>query len=454
MDNKYKNNLNTGETQSSKKIVTAVVYLIGTKEEFFQYYSEERELLYRLSNDKDATIIRLANSLRTKLMLNFNVTERELTQEITNLNRMGLYKDDVEGLKNLGIDIIRINYTVNKYLADLNFLISNNISKVSKWFPEWVNWEYIKSLFVITKGQNVDVIKKESCKFQYNRSAYPFTQYINWLPKIEGNILYNDKKFLEIIYSQHKDSFTDLAKITEASTITENNIYDFIDKNTEGKIEVVIDCENADALKVVSFLQSLNESEKDGLSKISLYDDSNTTSAWNFIKKAIGNNIPVEHKVVERVKDNKSLVDMKMGTEIAISHYRDNTKAFILISSDSDYWGVISSLPTANFLVMLEQSKCSEKTKQILMEHDIPYCLIDNFGIGNLKDFKDMILKDKLLENIVSQCSFNLKEIISKAYEELRIESDNTEKDRYFERYKNNIKFFIDNSGNSKFTIS
>ena len=87
------------ETQS-KRVVTAIIYLIGTDEDYFQYYSEEKDLLYKLSNDKSASIIRYANRIRSNLMLKFTETEKELVNNLINLKSIDLYKSDLEQLSN------------------------------------------------------------------------------------------------------------------------------------------------------------------------------------------------------------------------------------------------------------------------------------------------------------------------------------------------------------------
>lgn len=38
--------------------------------------------------------------------------------------------------------------------------------------------------------------------------------------------------------------------------------------------------------------------------------------------------------------------------------YKNDVDSFVIVSSDSDYWGLISSLPDAHFLVMIEREKC------------------------------------------------------------------------------------------------
>ena len=56
---------------------------------------------------------------------------------------------------------------------------------------------------------------------------------------------------------------------------------------------------------------------------------------------------PVEHMMIERVKQNKSLVDVMLISRTCQEHYKNNVDSFILVSSDSDYWGLISSLQDA-----------------------------------------------------------------------------------------------------------
>ena len=437
------------ETQS-KRVVTAIIYLIGTDEDYFQYYSEEKDLLYKLSNDKSASIIRYANRIRSNLMLKFTETEKELVNNLINLKSMDLYKSDLEQLSKLGIEIVKSNYRTNQYIADINFLISNNIEKVKGFFPEWIKWEYIKELFVMAQGQNNNTIKNQSCKFQLYKARYPFTKYINWVPVLAGNILYNDRKFINIIYKQHNDIFTNESYLKKISKEMEQNIYDFI-INSETKVEIVVDCENANVFKVISFLQTLDEEERAKIHRIALYNDINTINAWETLNEVI-KDVPVENILVERISKNKSLVDVRMTAEIVATHYKDKINAYILISSDSDFWGVMSALQDTSFFVMIEKSKFSDKTKANLEENGVLYCDIDDFGTGNLKFFKNLLIHNEIEKKLKSM-EFNLNEYIDQILKDLYIEADDEEKDRYFQRFRKMIKLHIDNKGDIKFII-
>ena len=61
-----------------------------------------------------------------------------------------------------------------------------------------------------------------------------------------------------------------------------------------------------------------------------------------------------------------------MGMGISEAYYDKKITSFILLSSDSDFWGVISSLPNANFLVMVEREKCGIDIQNAL-ENDGTY---------------------------------------------------------------------------------
>lgn len=62
--------------------------------------------------------------------------------------------------------------------------------------------------------------------------------------------------------------------------------------------------------------------------------------------------------------------------------------SFVIVSSDSDYWGLISSLPDAHFLVMIEREKCGPDMKEALADSGIFYCYLDDFYSGNSEDIK------------------------------------------------------------------
>ena len=448
METQYDNSI---YYQSFEKSVSLMVsFLIGTKMEVLvDNNKKQKDLIDKLTANPDAVVIRALCNIRTNLMLHYTNTERNIVFNLQNLDRQEIYKDDIRTLSNYNINIIKANYKVNRYIADINSLIAQKIGDVKDLFPEWVKWEYIKSLFVMQRGQSEDVIKAEAKKFLTSRQFYPFTRYIYWRPVEEGNILLNDEKFLKILYRQFKDEFQDISKVKDASESVKTNIYDFINNNESTVI--VVDCENSDAYKLASVLKQLDRTEIEHIKKIMLYDDVHTTRAWAFLNKMT--NIPVEHILVDRIKENKSLVDMKMCAGVSASYYRDNITSFILCSSDSDFWGLISSLPDANFLVMIENSKCGSDIKNALIANGTYYCSIDDFCTGNIKNFKMAVLHSELESRVKDLVEVDTNQLLDDIFTTLRLEISDAEKQNFYKKYIQSMTLHIDKDGIMKIRV-
>ena len=442
MENEQNNSVYYQSVQ--KNVSLTVAYLIGTKMELLVNYNPDyTDLFEKLDQDNKALAIRTLCNVRTNLMLNFTNTERSIVYDLKNLDSQPIFKDDIKTLQKLDINIIKANYRVNRYIADLNALIAQRITDVKDLFPEWVKWDYIKSLFVVPKGQSEDVIKFETNKFSHNRNSYPFTRYIHWTPQELGNILLNDERFLKILYKQNGDDFYDTSKVKDASEKVKTNIYDFIRNNTSTVI--VVDCENSDAYKLASVLTQLDRDEIAHVKKIMLYDDVHTTRAWSFLQNIT--TIPVEYILVDRIKENKSLVDMKICAGVMTSFYRDAISSFILCSSDSDFWGLISSLPLANFIVMIEYSKCGPDIKNALIENGTYYCSIDDFCTGNIKKFKTAILHNELEARMKSLIEVDTKKLTDDIFTTLRMDISDAEKQHFYKKYIQGMTLGIDKDG-------
>lgn len=437
-------------TVDTKEIVTTIGYMIGVKKNILeQCFGEEyHELLQTLYVNKETSIIRYLCKLRTTLMQKFKKTDDEMRFNLKNLNSMDFYdQDNIKQLEKWGFEIIKPNYRSEKYMLDLAGLISANIDNCFELFPDWVNWNYIKDLFVIPQYTKKGVLKSEFNIYMKNIEYYPFQMYIHWKPEDHGSILYTDGKFLGIIYRQHNDIFTDFTKYKDAHSETKNNIYDFIDRSY--KTAIAVDCENSDVYKLYSVLKNLNQDELSKIEKIVLYDDYHTTSGWDWLEKFT--KIPIEHIEVNRVTDQKSLVDIKMTAGVCTDYYENNITSFILVSSDSDYWGLISTLTKAEFLVMYEHSKCGQAIKRALSEHNIYYCSIDDFCSGNIEELKKAVLFSCLEKYLPEIISLNGKELVRKIYEEARISASEKEMENFYDRYIKTLRLSVDNDGN--FTV-
>lgn len=137
-----------------------------------------------------------------------------------------------------------------------------------------------------------------------------------------------------------------------------------------------------------------------------------------------------------------------MTAGVCTDYYENNITSFILVSSDSDYWGLISTLKNAEFLVMYEYSKCGHAIKRALSENDIYYCSIDDFCSGNIEELKKAVLFECLEKYLPDILYINGKDLVRKIYEEARISASVKEIENFYNRYIKTLKLKVDNNGN------
>ncbi len=437
-------------TVDTKEVVTTIAFMIGVRKSALEqcFGDECGDIIEKLYQDQEACVIRYLCKLRTFLFRYFKKTDVAMRYDLKNITSLEWFDhENINQLEKWGFEIVHVNYRAEKYIQDFTRLINENIDKCSHLFYDWINWDYIRDLFFVPKYNKPNVMKDEFTKYMSNIECYPFQMYIHWKPAELGSIVYSDRKFLKVIYSQHDDVFTDFTKYRDAADETKNNIYDFIDSST--KTAIAVDCENSNVFKLYSVLKNLNQNELSKIEKITLYDDSNTTSGWDWI--ANFTHIPVEHIEVARVTDRKSLVDIRMTASVCSDFYQEGITSFIIVSSDSDFWGLISSLPNAAFLVMYEYEKCGSAIKNALSEHDIYYCAIDDFCTAGTDDLKKAVLFDELEKHLPNIYGENALELTHKLYENTRITATQKEMEIFYNKYIKTLRLKLTPEGN--FTI-
>ena len=372
---------------STYELISMIAYLIGVPKRIFdnEYEPPKAEVFARLEKDKNARIIRNLCSVRTAIERNFKAIHNRMRMDYRTIFSMPEYvpADSLQKLSEDGVWFSpKGGARLSQHIVELNRLISDRINNCRSLFPIWINWQYIRELFVMPDGLQEAGAKAAAEVYYAHLSEYPYQMYINWIPGDEGNILYNDKKFVTLLYHRHEDCFAQYSKVSDVSSYVKGNIYDFI--SGSDKVVVVVDCENSDPYKLCATLKNLNYEYTSKLVRIILFDDVHTASAWRILDSFT--RITVEHIMIERIKQSKSLVDIRLTARACQEHYQNAVDSFIIVSSDSDYWGLISSLPDARFLVMIEREKCGPDMKSALMESGIFYCYIDDFYSGNSGD--------------------------------------------------------------------
>lgn len=432
---------------STCDIVSRVAYLAGVPKRIFENEHEppQWEIYEELETEKEARIVRNLCTLRTILERKYREINQAIQYELKNLDRLPEYisKEIIDQLRNDGLEIIKANRPLNQYLMDINQYIQEHISYCQGIFPIWIEWQYIKELFIMPDGKTDRGLKKAWANYMGHISQYPYQVYINWRTGEEGNILYNDQKFIKLLYQRHNQVFHGYSYVIDAGNLTKEEVYKFLDQSE--RTAIVVDCENSDPYKFYATLMNLEPDKLDKIKKIILYNDVHTESTWSILHQHL--RIPVEHEMIPRIKENKSLVDIRLTAGTCQEFYENHIDSFIIVSSDSDYWALITSLPKAHFLVMVEYSKCGGDLKRALKENHIFYCYIDDFCTGKAASLKtDAILCE--VKDYLKTKSFNIYSLLEQVYMRTAANFSDSEKEQFFTRYIKRMSLRIDKEGN------
>ena len=366
----------------NRGIISRVAYLIGVPQWVFENELEapQLEVFQELDQDKNARIIRNLCMVRTAMERFSGKISTIMHTEYKSIYAIPDFipQNALTQLTEDGIRLSRQLRLVN-HVIEINRIICDRINNCKTVFPDWVKWDYVRDIFIMKNGLTEGGVKKAGEIYSRNKEMYPYKTYLNWVPEDNGNILFHDRKFLTLLYKWHRDKFLDLAKVTTSGDVVMNNIESFIAKAS--KVDVVVDCENTDPYRLCAAIKQIEDRTKAKIRKILLFDDAHTMKTWRILESYT--EIPIEYVMSHRVVQNKSLVDIEMTAITCKEHYRENVDSFIIVSSDSDFWGLISSLPEAHFLVMIERDKSSEDLKSALYNSEIFYCYIEDFYDGD-----------------------------------------------------------------------
>lgn len=435
---------------STYDIVSKVAYLIGVPKHIFENEHEppKLEIYEALDKDKAARIIRNLCVVRAAIERKFGKINDKIRKEYKTIYSLPelIPQDALRQLELDGASFYKKSSTkLAHHIIEINKLIRDRINNCKHIFPVWLNWDYIRDLFNMKDGLTEEGTKAAAGVYFTNLECYPYSIFINWNPQPNGNILYNDKKFVTLLYQWHNDYFGDYSKVSDVGSFVKSNIYDFIDDAK--RVVMAVDCENSDPYRLCATLKGLDQDITAKIQKIMLFDDVHTVDAWRILESHT--KIPVEHIMTERVKQSKSLVDIELTAMTCREHYVNLVDSFIIVSSDSDYWGLISSLPEAKFLVMIEREKCGPDMKAALANSGIFYCYIDDFYTGDGEDLKKNALFNELYKTLDDALKLNVYDMLDAALTATRIDMTAAAKRQFFEKHIRPMKLVIDDDGNA-----
>lgn len=469
------NNMTTREYHGEKtEIVSLVAYLTGVRYEMFENTVEppQLEVYEKLENNRAARIVRNLCVLRTALLRNAGKIGQEAKNGHRNVFTVAEFvpQDAVIQLATDGVDLYGKNvggagkqkkkgsvktYTpgsVEQSIVTLNRSIGDRLNNIKALFPIWLSWEYLRDIFVMPSGLTVEGVLAEKAMFSKNVDLYPYQVYINWSPTESGNVFFHDRKFVQLLYEWHNDQFTDISKVKSVQEPVKDEIYQFI--NDSRQLVLVVDCENSDAYKLCATLQDLDKEIVDKISKIILCDDEQyTPSAWRIFREHV--TIPTDHIQCDRIKGDKSIVDFKLTAAVCKEFYANSVDSFVIVSSDSDYWGLISSLEGARFLLLVEHEKMSGSLRERLQDEGIVYAYIDDFYSGNSLDLAQHALVQEINKRLDTVLvPFNLHDFFKDVLFATGVFMSKAEKAQFYERYLKTLQVKISAEGNVSLSLN
>ena len=388
-----------------KPICEKLQYLIGVPAQYIDNYE-------KLNKGVMAEVRKLCN-LRSTIIANFT--------EINEQFREGAELREIKDTARLVGDVEKYGYEINnlpslsRNIIQLNDWIKEKMIPIAKGFKD-IPEEWIMEIFCIPEGDTIDGIRGAVRRYTQFKNFYPYQKYINWPfaetpeEKRSKNIFGDDNEFKALIAEIHESKST--------------HLLDFI--GTSEHIVVVVDCENSDAQRLYDSLMPV----KSHIKKIILIDDAHTNLLWEeFINDFTNAGIFVEHDELARLKEQKSLVDLRMVAKTCEEFYKNNVKDFVFASSDSDIWALISSLPDANIFVLAEKAKCGEILIEALTQNNIKKVFMEDITTESTM-LMDRAMHKSIDETLKKTC-LDIKKIIYTSASKLNLFVDKEIVEKY-----------------------
>lgn len=142
---------------STYEIVSITAYLIGVPERIFlnDHEPPKIDVYKRLNLNKNARIIRHLCLLRTAIEQNYKYINELMKFEFKSIINMPEYVpyESLQQLSEDGISIAKKScQKPSDYIVEINRVISDRINNCKALFPMWLNWEYIRDIFIMPDG--------------------------------------------------------------------------------------------------------------------------------------------------------------------------------------------------------------------------------------------------------------------------------------------------------------
>jgi uncharacterized LabA/DUF88 family protein len=393
------------EWTEPKPMCEKLQYLIGVPSQYIDNFDA--------LNKGELREIRKLCSLRSLIIDKFTEINEQFRNYVQ-LADISITSRLVNDLAEMGI-VIQNAHSLSRNIIELNELIDARIVKVALGF-KGIPREWICEMFHMPNGDEIDGVRTAVRKYRQYKNFYPYQKYINWPfaetpeEKRSKNIFGNDQDLHEMLAEIHSNKRTQLM--------------DFI--GTAKDVVAVVDCENSDAQRLYDSLAFM----KRFLRKIILVDDTHTNLMWDELVREYRNEgVRVEHDELPRLKEQKSLVDLRMVAKTCEEYYKNHVEHFILVTSDSDIWALISSLPDADIMVLAERCKSGDLLLEALTQNHIPFVFMEDITEESTL-LMDRIMRREI-ENQMSRSYIDVRRIVTTAAQKLNLYLDKETIDLY-----------------------
>lgn len=166
----------------------------------------------------------------------------------------------------------------------------------------------------------------------------------------------------------------------------------------EKNYDMFVDCDNTDFFKFMGLLEKINDFK--GLNKIHLILDYKTSILWHMFEYTSNYKYNIEIVKAERIREHKSVVDVIMSLKISEAIYRDGINRIMLLSSDSDFYGLLTGFNNeAEFCVCYTDSSISDDYLRYIYSNEISNFSLTALETSELLDYH----KDECIEYILAQ---------------------------------------------------
>ena len=393
------------EWTEPKPMCEKLQYLIGVPSQYIDNFDA--------LNKGELREIRKLCSLRSLIIDKFTEINEQFRNYVQ-LADISITSRLVNDLAEMGI-VIQNAHSLSRNIIELNELIDARIVKVALGF-KGIPREWICEMFHMPNGDEIDGVRTAVRKYRQYKNFYPYQKYINWPfaetpeEKRSKNIFGNDQDLHEMLAEIHSNKRTQLM--------------DFI--GTAKDVVVVVDCENSDAQRLYDSLAFM----KRFLRKIILVDDTHTNLMWDELVREYRNEgVRVEHDELPRLKEQKSLVDLRMVAKTCEEYYKNHVEHFILVTSDSDIWALISSLPDADIMILAERCKSGDLLLEALTQNHIPFVFMEDITEESTL-LMDRIMRREI-EKQISRSYIDVRRFVTTAAQKLNLYLDKETIDLY-----------------------